>query len=103
MKHSVHHDLEPEMAKTVLERAWESYRVEFSDYNPTFRWQGDSMAEVGFSVKGVRLQGQLELRPKAIELDLKVPFLLKPFRGAAVRVIDQHIQKWITKAKLGQL
>ena len=60
-------------------------------------------AEISFNVKGMSLSGTLEVQPKAIEMDLDVPFLLKPFKGTAISVIEEEIKSWLAKEKAGQL
>ena len=41
--------------------------------------------------------------PNAIELDLDVPFLLRPFKSQALGVIETEIKAWIAKAKKGEV
>jgi len=59
--------------------------------------------DIAFSAKGIKLKGTLEILPKAIEMDLDVPFLLKPFKKKAISVIDEETKKWIAKAKAGEI
>ena len=103
MKHVVNHDLDPETARRVTEKAFESYKARFAEYNPTMNWSSDKRAEVGFNAKGISLKGAFELSPGKIEMDLDVPFLLKPFKGKAMEVIDEQIKHWIGQAKSGKL
>jgi hypothetical protein len=103
MKHSVAHDLGEEEAKNVANSAFDSYKARFAEYRPTATWVGDKHADISFSVKGLSLKGTIDLKPQSFELDLAVPFLLKPFKGKALGVIEEEIRKWIGKAKAGQL
>jgi hypothetical protein len=103
MKHTVAHDLGREQAKRVAEAAWNSYSSRFSKYSPTCHWQNENRATIGFNVKGVKLDGSLEVNEKDIALDLDVPFLLRPFKGQAIKVIEEEIKAWIAKSKAGQL
>ena len=103
MKHTVAHDLGREKAKRVAEAAWNSYSARFANYSPTCQWENDNKANIGFNVKGVKLEGSLEVNEKDIALDLDVPFLLRPFKGQALKVIEEEIRKWIGKAKAGSL
>jgi hypothetical protein len=103
MKHSVSHDLGKERAKQVTEAAWTSYSAKFSKYSPTIQWLSDDQAKIGFVAKGISLDGSIKLLPNSIDLELDVPFLLKPFQKMAVGVIEGEIKEWITKAKTGQL
>ena len=103
MKHLVEHDLDEEQAKKVAHAAFESYKVRFADYNPTVNWVSDKRANIAFKVKGVSLKGGVEVKPTNFELELDVPFLLKPFRGKAIAVIEEEIKSWIAKAKAGEI
>jgi len=103
MKHSVVHDLGRAQAKRVAESAWNSYSARFSNYSPACTWVSDYKANIGFNVKGVKLQGSIDVNEKDIELDLDVPFLLRPFKGQALKVIEEEIRKWIGKSKAGEL
>lgn len=102
MKHTVMHDLGRAQAKRVAEAAYGSYSERFSNYSPTCQWNGDT-ASIGFNVKGVKLTGAIAVSDREIELDLDVPFLLRPFKGQALKVIEEEIHKWIAKSKAGQI
>jgi len=103
VKHSIKHDLDVALAKKVTEKAYDSYKSKFADYSPTFRWASVSKAEVSFNAKGIKLAGSFTILPGAIELELDVPFLLKPFQSKAVDVIETEVKEWIQKAKAGQV
>jgi len=99
MKHEVPHSLGQEKAKQVATQALDSYQKRFADYDPKVEWASEQMAKIGFSVKGIKLSGSVEVLAHAFALDLDVPFLLKPFRGKALAVIEEEIKKWIVKAQ----
>ncbi len=103
MKHTIEHPLPIDTAKKACEKAFESYAERFSKYNPTADWVTDHRAEVGFEAKGAKLGGTLELKEKAITLEMDVPFLFKPFRNKAMEVIEREIREWIGKAENGEL
>lgn len=103
MKHVIKHDLSPELAKRATEAAFATYAERFANYNPTADWSSDTKADISFSAKGVKITGSFELHPGEIEMNLKVPFLLKPFTGRAVRVVEESIQEWVEKAKAGEV
>jgi hypothetical protein len=103
MKHSIAHDLEASLAKEAAVRAFEAYQRRFSNYKPTLHWEDDRKARIGFSVKGVKLAGSIDILPRAIELDLDVPFLFRPFKGKAIEVIEREVRNWLAKAKNGEL
>ena len=103
MKHMVPHDLGRAKAKRVAEAAWGAYSNRFAAYNPTCDWQNEYLANIGFKVKGVSLKGSIDVGEKDIGLDLDVPFLLRPFKGQALQVIEEEIQRWIAKSKAGEI
>nr|AQQ74825.1 hypothetical protein [uncultured bacterium] len=103
MKHRVPHDLGQDAARKATEAAWKSYSERFAKYSPTCSWVGENRADIGFTAKGVKLTGTIEVLPDGIDLDLDVPFLLRPFKGTAISVIEEEIQKWIKKSKAGEL
>jgi hypothetical protein len=45
------------------------------------------------------LNGAVEVKDKSIDLELDVPFLLKPFQGQAISVIEGEIKEWLAKEK----
>lgn len=103
MKHVMKHDLPPEQAKKVAQKAFESYEERFADYNPSLTWTSDTHANASFKAKGLELKGAFELRPGEIEFDLEVPFILRPFRSKALDVMDRELRKWTEKAKAGEI
>jgi len=103
MKHSVPHALGKELAKKAAVAAFESYRARFAKYNPTATWVTDDRAEISFSAKGMTLSGTLEVTPTSIDMDIDVPFFFRPFKSIAVDKVESEIQKWVDKAKRGEL
>ena len=99
MKHQVPHALGQAKAKQIAIQALDSYKKRFGEYDPRCEWVSENLARIGFSVKGVKLNGSIEVLPSAFELDLDVPFLLRPFKGKAIGVIEEEIKKWIAKAE----
>jgi hypothetical protein len=98
MKHQVPHALGQEKAKQVAIQALKSYQRKFSEYDPRVDWTSESHANIGFSVKGLKLSGAIEVFADNFALDLEVPFILRPFRGKALAVIEEEIKSWISKA-----
>ena len=103
MKHSVSHDLGKEMAVKVSKKAFDTYKEKFAKYNPSSNWVSDSKCEIGFTAKGINIEGALEVFDNRIDMDLEVPFLLRPFKGKALDLIEKEIKEWIGKAKAGEL
>ena len=103
MKHSVPHDLGKDQAKKAAEAAFAAYAQKFAKYQPTANWTTPDRADVSFTAKGITLKGVLEVKPNSIDMDLDVPFLLRPFKDRALGAVDREIQTWIGKAQRGEL
>lgn len=103
MKHSIHHGLNKDLARKATHKAFESYKQRFAKYDPTVDWSTEDRANVSFSAKGVTLEGNIEITDSDVNLELNVPFILKPFKKKAVGVIEDEIQKWVKKAERGEL
>ncbi|MDC0684049.1 polyhydroxyalkanoic acid system family protein [Sorangium atrum] len=98
MKHTIEHDLSDSEAKLATERAIAQYRERYAEYEPFLVWRDPRRAELGFSVKGVKLKGSMELRPGAVDVDLDVPLLMRPFKGVAIAAIDKEVRHFIEEA-----
>jgi hypothetical protein len=103
MKHVVNHDLGQARAKQAAVAALNNYSEKFAKYSPKVDWTSENKAQIAFNVKGMSLAGALEVLDRTIELDLDVPFLLRPFKGQALQVIETEIKEWIEKARAGQV
>lgn len=103
MKHAIKHDLDRETARKALRKAFDSYRERFAKYNPTAEWQSEDKANIGFTAKGITLEGAVEVAEDSVLLELDVPFFLKPFKGKALGIIEEEINNWIARAKAGEL
>lgn|SRR5690625_3222825 len=103
MRHVVKHGLSQELAKKATLKAWEAYQTRFAEYSPKATWESEERANVSFRVKGVTLNGALDLEPGGIGLELEVPFLFRPFRKIAISKIEEEIRKWVAKAEKGEL
>ena len=103
MKHLVSHDLDIETATRVVHIALESYVERFNAYSPQLKWVSERRAQVSFKAKGVTLKGTVDVRPRDVAIDLEVPFLLRVFKKKAIDVIEREMQKWLAKARAGEL
>ena len=103
MKHSVSHSLGKELASKAAKAAFDTYAQKFAEYNPQTTWKSDEQAEVSFSAKGMSLKADVQVTDSSIDVDMSVPFLMKPFQGKAIDLIDRTVKEWIEKAKNGEL
>lgn len=102
-QHVIRHDLDVATAKKATEKAFAGYKERFASYQPTANWVSDNRAEIGFSAKGIKLSGAVEIREGEIGLELEVPLLFRPFRKKALEIIEGEIEEWVERAKAGEL
>jgi hypothetical protein len=99
MKHEIAHDLGHAKAREITEKALAAYKAKFNEYNPKLDWKSEKLAEIGCTIKGMKIGGTVEVNDQSITLDIDVPFLLRPFKGMAIEVIESEIRKWIQQSK----
>jgi hypothetical protein len=104
MEHVIKHDLSQELAKKAAEKAAEHYTKKWEKYDAEMAWKSETEAEITFHVKGVNVAATLELQPGRVVIDMKkVPLLLRPFKNMALDIVHKTMDKWIAKAKRGEL
>lgn len=103
MEHTIEHDLDLETAKKAIDRAMESYAERLADYSPRFEWTSDCVGEFGFEALKVRVSGELSVAEGKIDVEIDVPFILRPFRKRALEVIEREVRLWVGRAKSGEL
>jgi hypothetical protein len=103
LKGSIKHDLTPDQLRAAVRKFAEVYVQRFAEYKADASWLNDDKVEVRFRVKGVRLAGQLELKPKEIVLDMSVPLPFALFKSRALKAIEEEVTPWLVKAKNGEL
>jgi hypothetical protein len=55
-------------------------------------------------VKGVNVAATIDMQPGQVVIDMqRVPLLLRPFKNMALDVVQRTMEKWIAKAKDGEL
>ena len=104
MQHIIKHDLSPDLAKRAAEKAAEHYTAKWERYDARTTWLSDTHVEITFHVKGVSVAATIDMEPgQAVIAMQKVPFLLRPFKNMALDVVQRMMEKWIAKAKRGEL
>ena len=104
MQHVIKHDLSPELAKKAANKAAEHYTEKWAKYDAKTTWTSDTHAKISFHVKGVSVAATVDMRPGEVVIDMdKVPLLLRPFKNMALDVVQKTMEKWIDKAKNGEL
>ena len=103
MEHAIRHGLSHDQAIAAAKTAVDTYSQKLAKYSPKIVWQGDSKLLIAFTAKGMSIEGTLSIEPDRFVISTEVPLLLRPFKSVAIAVVEAEAQKWITKAKEGQL
>jgi hypothetical protein len=104
MEHIIEHDLSPELAKKAAEKAAEHYTQKWEKYDAKAVWANDTHVDITFNVKGVNVAASVDLEPGRAVVEMqKVPMLLRPFKNMALDAVQRTLEKWIARAKNGEL
>lgn len=102
-QHRVPHGLPLEVAIQATRAALDSYRHRFPGAAPGGAWDDERTGRLWFEVAGKRLDGRIRIDEQAIELELDVPLVFRPFRKKALEIIEQEIALWVDRARRGEL
>jgi hypothetical protein len=89
--------------KTVIDKAYESYAERLADYSPNITWRGDREATVDFTVMRKTIDATFYITDEEVRIEGNIPFLFKPFQGRIERVLAEEIDRWLAKAKAGEI
>jgi hypothetical protein len=104
MEYTVKHRLEDQgRVKTVVEKAYDSYKTRLADHDPKIRWVDDKHAKIAFTVLGKTIEVDLTIDASEIRLFGDLPFLFRPFQGKIVGVLGREMEKWLEKARAGEI
>lgn len=103
MKYTVEHDLDPAMARRVIETAIARISERFAQHEPDVRWVSDTVVESSARSKGMTVTSRMTILPNAFEVEAKVPLPLKPFQKQAAEKGEKLLRRLIERAKAGQL
>ncbi|MBM4341927.1 MAG: polyhydroxyalkanoic acid system family protein [Deltaproteobacteria bacterium] len=103
MRHAIAHDLPPDLAQRTARAACAHYCERFGRYDPRIIWRDDHHADLQFAAKGLTIKGKVAVTAGSLVVDVDIPFLLRPFQGRAVEIVERELQKWIAKAKAGEI
>lgn len=104
MKYSVQHGLpDRNRVRVVVEKAYVAYEERLSNYKPSIDWQEDDRATIGFTVMSQSINAMVEFDDDELRIDGKVPLLFKPFQRKIESVLANELDKWLEKARNGEL
>ena len=103
MKHVIRHGLDHATAQKKAHAAFKAYAHRFEKYSAAVRWVDDAHAVITFKAKGLEFKGSFTLAAGAVEMEMDVPMLLRPFQNQAVVAVDEEMNKWVALARAGKL
>jgi hypothetical protein len=87
--------LSPTDAKRAIETAFGEYSKRYSGFAPQLQWLEPELAQVGFQALGRKIVAQVRVLDRALEIDMDVPLLVRPFVGRATAAIDREVARWV--------
>lgn len=96
LEHSISHSLDPKEARQLIEHALAHYRERYPAYQPLLTWHDKERGELRVNVRNQELVAEFELHTGCITIRMDVPLLLRPFQGAARRVIEREVARWLS-------
>lgn len=103
MKQTVPHDLQMDLARQAANAALTDFQRRFPHAHITPQWLSPDEAIVAFSLRGFRLNPRIRLRAGAIDVEMDIPFLARPFESRARARIERELAVWLDKARRGDL
>ena len=93
MRHRIERSCGPARTRRILDEAFAAYAERYARYRPHLKWYDDSRAAFGFRVRGLKVTGTLSLLADAIDLEVQVPWMLRPLHDLARRTIDAEAER----------
>lgn len=104
MKYVVKHQLEDlGRVKTVIDKAYGAYATRLADYSPRINWRDDRNATVDFTVMKKKIEANFQITEEEVRIEGNIPFIFKPFQGRIEKVIGEEVDKWLAKARAGEI
>lgn len=104
MKYVAKHGLlDRSRARVVVEKAYEAYKVKLADHKPQLTWKTDCEGELAFTVLGKTLKVDIHISDAEVRIEGNMPFLFRPFQGKVEKILGDEIEKWIAKARAGEI
>lgn len=104
MKYVVKHGLSDlAHVRTVIDKAYESYAARLADYSPSLSWTSERDATISFTVLRKKIEAAFALDEEEIRIEGDIPFLFRPFQSRIEGVIADEVEKWLAKAREGEI
>jgi hypothetical protein len=104
MKYVVNHGMSDlDQVRAVIGKAYEAYRKRLADYDPNIEWRDPNNAVVSFKVMRKTIDARFRVDDEQIRVEGDIPFIFRPFQGKIERVVGEEVEKWLAKAKAGEI
>jgi len=77
------------------------YQDTLGKHAPHVHWRDEWTAEVSFRAAGRTFDGSVHVGPEALDLEMDVPLIARPFQRRALALIEREVAKWVGKMKGG--
>jgi len=58
----------------------------------------ETTAEIDFEVTGKKVAGSITVQEDCYAIDLKLPWMLRPFKRRIAQSVETELQRWIARA-----
>ena len=89
--------------RSVIDHAYDAYRKRLADYHPSMKWVDERHATVSFRALGKTIEAKFAVTDEEVRVNGDIPFVFRPFQGKIERVIGQEVEKWLAKARAGEI
>lgn len=96
-RHLFSHSLDEAGARALIIEAFAHYAERYPTAKLGLHWQSERHAELHGVAKGLKLRARIELMPGTCQLDVDVPFVLRPFQDLAQRAIEREVRRWLER------
>lgn len=101
--HTLRHDVTHEQARAAIRTALEVYCRKFPQFDPKTSWLNENRAQTEFRFKRITFLAEVEVLPDRLEMGMDVPLMFWPLRNRALAMLESEINKWLARAKAGEL
>ena len=104
MKYSVQHGLsDVSQVRAVVDKAYESYKERLANHDPKLTWNGEQRAKIEFSVLGKSISTDVQIDDEELNIEGDLPWAFKFFEKKILDVVGGEVDKWLAKARAGEL
>src|SRR4051794_39555199 len=97
MKHRFLHGVDQDRAANAVKQAFQHYHRRYPNYGLDLAWTGPFSATLSFRAKGLAIRCDLAIEPDAVEVEVDLPLILRPFQGRVKTLAEREARVWIER------